>query len=218
MGFFLLFCVSQWLLFLITWKVACLLCTFLLFWRVLGGWTQGCVVGRNQELRSWAKASKLSIYENILANTISMCRSSIRSGILLPEGCGVLCFRPAVSLCGASWAVLRLVTCGVIVICCITLGTVLRWLMVNLQNRAWLSCFIFSRLLFLWFFIFFNCKKIWVALFCFCRFDKMIQVLLSISWHELLALGKSFSGCFLGFLFPSPVHLIDLWAELGGCR
>lgn len=156
MGFFLLFCVSQWLPFLITWKVACLLCTFLLLsWRVLGGWTQGCMVGRNQELRSSAKASKLSIYENILGNTISMCRSSIRSGILLLEGCGVLCFRHAVSLCVASWAILRLVRCGVIVICRTTLGTVLRWLMVNLQNRAWLSCFIFSRVLFV---CFFYCK------------------------------------------------------------
>lgn len=62
-----------------------------------------CMVSRSQGLRSSAKASKVSIYENILAYTASMCRSSVRSGILPLEGCGVLCFRPAVYLGMDSW-------------------------------------------------------------------------------------------------------------------
>lgn len=50
-------------------------------------------------------------------------------------------------------------------------------------------------------------------MFCFRRFDKMIQVHLSIYWRELLALGKVF--CFVFFVLPSPVYLVELWTEFG---
>jgi len=52
--------------------------------------------------------------------------SSVRTGILTPEGCGVLSFNRAVHLSMGSWAVFSLGIYGIVVVHGTALGTVLR--------------------------------------------------------------------------------------------
>lgn len=140
-------------------------------------------VSRKLGTRISAKASKLSTYENIVDYTITTWMSSVTSGILTLESCRVLWFNCAGHHSVGSWAAFGLGTRGVIVMHSTALGTGLHLFIVSLHSRVWLSCFILR-------FVYCKWSKVCFVLSCFCRFDKMIQVHLSISWHELLALGN----------------------------